>query len=145
MLIDTCLPGQDCPEAKLARHAAHYGTDLIILPFSEAWQRHENSAKSEPEEISPKQWHYALNILPPVTWRHDGFGESFKMSERTTGSITAIYVRLNERHFTFSDDIRTPHGECCKRVFHSPAYRQAKAHTEPHVSEPSATTDRDDR
>ncbi len=122
MLIDTCLPGQDSAEAKLARHATHYGTDLIILPFAEAWQRHETAAKSEPEEISSEQWHYALNVLPPVSW-HDGFGESFKISERTTGSITSIYVRLNDRHFTFSDDIRTPHDKCCKRVFHSPAYR----------------------
>jgi hypothetical protein len=44
---------------------------------------------------------------------------------RSPGVTTAlaIYVRLNERHFTFSDDIRTPHQECCKRVFHSQAYR----------------------
>jgi Protein of unknown function (DUF1419) len=122
-VIDTCLPGQEAPEGKLARHAAHYGPDLVILPFDEAWKRHEAAFKTEPTEVMKAHWHEMLNILPPVAWRRDGFGESFKMSERTTGAITAIYVLINGRHFTFSDDIRTPHAECCRRVFQSPAYR----------------------
>jgi hypothetical protein len=35
-LIDTCLPGQVGPEAKLARHMKDYGSDLVVLPFGEA-------------------------------------------------------------------------------------------------------------
>lgn len=122
-IIDTCLTGQDGPDAKLARYMPEYGPDLVVIPFADAWQRHENAAKSEPSEITQEQWDYALNVLPPVSWRNDGSAESFKISERLTGAITAIYVRLNERHFTFNDDIRTPHEECCRRVFHSQAYR----------------------
>lgn len=123
-IIDTCLPGQDDADTKLARHNLTYGPDLIVVPFSEAWDRHEAAAKTEPEEITLDTWNYALNVLPPVSWKNDGGSESFKISERLTGAITAIYVRLGERYFTFNDDIRTPHAECCRRVFHSQAYRQ---------------------
>ena len=105
---------------------AEYGPNLIVLPLAEAWQRHEDAAKTEPTEITEAHWHEMLNVLPPVAWTRDSNGESFKMSERTTGAITAIYVALNGRHFTFSDDIRMPHKECCARVFHSPAYRSGK-------------------
>ena len=131
-LIDTCLPGQDGPEVKLARHREHYGSDLVILPFDDAWERHETAAKTEPAEITEDAWHYALNVLPPVGWRNDANGESFKMSERNTGAITCIYVRINDRHFSFADDIRTPHAECCRRVAHS------KAFTNPITAKPAA-------
>lgn len=142
MLIDTCLPGQDSPEAKLARHQERYGPDLIILPFAEAYQRHEDAAKTEPEEIAEDRWHYALNVLPPVSWRNTGNGESFKISERITGLITAIYVRINNRHFTFNDDIRTPHDECCRRVFQSPAYRQGHPPEQTASATPDTTPER---
>lgn len=121
-LIDTCLPGQDGPEVKLARHRKHYGPDLILLPFDEAWRRHEAAAKTEPTEIAEQDWHYALNVLPPVSWNQTCAGESFKMSERLTGAITGIYVQLQGRFFTFYDDIRTPHAECCRRVRESRAF-----------------------
>lgn len=120
-VIDFVKPGES-NEAALSR-LAEYGPDLVILPLDEAWARHEAAFKSEPVEIAEADWSYALNVLPPVRWTRDGFGESFKMSERLTGAVTAIYVQLNGRFFSFNDDIRTPHAECCRRVFYSPAYR----------------------
>lgn len=102
-----------------------YGPGLVVLPIDEAWQRHEDAAKSPPVEITEERWHEMLNVLPPVAWHRTCDGESFKISERTTGMITAIFVRLNGRFFEFSDSIRTPHQECCKRVFESEAYSQA--------------------
>jgi hypothetical protein len=121
-VIDFVKPGET-NEAALAR-LAEYGRDLVILPLDEAVARHEAAFKSEPVEIAETDWNSALNVLPPVRWTRDGFGESFKMSERLTGAITAIYVQLNGRYFSFNDDIRMPHAECCRRVFHSQAYRQ---------------------
>jgi hypothetical protein len=44
------------------------------------------------------------------------------MSERKTGDITSIYVRIDDRHFTFADDIRLPHKECCAKVRQSRAF-----------------------
>jgi hypothetical protein len=61
-----------------------------------------------------------------------GDGESFKISERLSGVITAIYVSIGQRYFTFNDDIRLPHRECCQRVLASAAY------AEPKLLEPAA-------
>ena len=127
-VIDVC--GADDQEAHRQGHLAEYGPDLVILPFSEAWQRHEDANKTEPEEISEAAWHEALNVLPPVCWRNDGNGESFKLGEPLTGAITAIYVRVGDRHFTFNDDVRTPHNECLRRVARSKAWRDRQ---EPHT------------
>lgn len=121
-LIDTCLPGQEGPETKLARHMKDYGPDLIVLPFNEAWQRHEDAAKSAPVEITEARFHEMLNILPPVAWHSTADGESFKMSERITGLITTIFVRIGSRHFEFADSIRLRHVDCCKRVAESDAF-----------------------
>lgn len=119
-IIDYVRKGEE-PAAAIAR-LAEYGTSLTVLPVAIAWQRHQDAFKTEPVEISPADFDYALNVLPPVRWIKDGHGESFKMSERLTGAITAIYVQLSGRCFTFNDDIRTPHEECCERVRTSKAY-----------------------
>jgi len=121
-LIDAVHPGETAATA-LSRLAA-YGPDLTVLPLAEASARHEQAFKTEPTEITEAEWHAALNVLPPVAWRNTAAGESFKMSERTTGAVTAIYVRINARHFTFTDDIRLPHADCVARVLQSQAYRE---------------------
>ncbi len=123
-IVDTIHDGETKVEA-LARLVA-YGTDLVVMPFGEAWQRHENAAKSPPTEITEERWHDMLNVLPPVSWHSTSDGESFKLSERTTGAITCIFVRLGDRFFEFSDDIRTPHNECCRRVLASEAYKNPR-------------------
>ena len=93
------------------------GCALIILPVVDAWQRHENSFKSELVEITRDRFHEMLNILPPVAWNYnDPSFESFKMSERTTGSITTIFVRIHDRYFAFSDTCTPPHRVCVARV-----------------------------
>lgn len=94
-IIDTCMPGQDSPEIKLTRHMANYGPDLVIVGFDDAYDRMQAAAKTEPVEITPDKWDYALGVLPPVAWKNSGGGESFKISERLVGAITAIYVRLS--------------------------------------------------
>ena len=82
-----------------------------------------------------------LCILPPHGWRNTGAEESFKMCERKTGIITGIYVRIDDRFFTFDDSILMPHAECCDRV------RASKAFTGPDEGKARAlsSSDRDDR
>lgn len=109
-------------EAEAFKRLASYGTALTILTADDAMQRYENQFKTEPREITQEKFTEMLCILPPVSWHHDSHGESFKMSERQAGFVTAIYVRIDQRFFEFHDDIRTPHADCCKRVTQSPAF-----------------------
>lgn len=134
-VIDVLRPLESATTA-LQRLSPEYGTKLEVLALNEAWRRSEASCVTQPKEIAEKDFHEMLSILPPVGWRHgpdpESFGdaESFKMVERVTGNITAIYVRLGDRYFTFQDDIRTKHEECCGRVRASEAYKARKAYAE---------------
>lgn len=87
-LIDLIRQGETAATA-LTRLQS-YGPDLAILPLAEAQARYERQFKTEPVEIDEGAWHEALNVLPPEDWRNDANGESFKCSEPTAGSITAI-------------------------------------------------------
>jgi hypothetical protein len=86
------------------------------MPVDEAQTLYEANFKTPVEEISQVDFEYALNVLPPVAWTHARAAESFKVSERTAGCITAIYVSMQSRCFRFHDDIRTSHDDCCSRV-----------------------------
>lgn len=124
-IIDLVTPGESHQAA--IRRLAAYGTALTVLPLDEAATLYESRFKTEPVAISEAHFHEMLGVLPPVGWRNTASGESFKLSERTAGMITAIFVRINDRHFTFSDDIRTPHDDCCRRVAQSRAWREAES------------------
>ena len=100
----------------IQRLIANYGTHLTTMPVDEAQTLYEANFKTPVEEISQVYFEYALNVLPPVAWTHARAAESFKISERTAGCITAIYVSMQDRCFRFHDDIRTPHDDCCSRV-----------------------------
>lgn len=113
-IIDILNPAIDT-KALLAQLSVQYGPDLIILGSAEAMRRYENAFKTEPAEITEERYTEMLNVLPPVAWTNAN-GESFKISERLAGAVTAIFVRIGERYVTFHDDIRTPHEECCRRA-----------------------------
>ena len=130
-IIDLCRGTPEQQQAQAQALTAEYGENLIILPFAEACRRHDDAAKSDPVKITGARWREALEILPPVGWQGDVARESFKMSERITGSITSIYVRLGDRHFSFADDIRTPHARCCERVEQSKAFLAPEDRREP--------------
>jgi len=106
----------DTHDEQLARLASEYGMHLEVLPADEAFTRYENSFKTPVQAISAEHYDYALNCLPPVAWIRRAGGETFKMSERMAGSITAIHVAMGDKHFRFYDDIRLPHEDCLKRV-----------------------------
>jgi len=109
-------------ETALKRHAPEYGPNLVVLGLDDAMACHEAAFRTDPEEISADKWDEMLGVLPPVAWRNDGAGESFKMSEYLTGRITGIYVSLDGRYFMFNDSVGTSHAECCARVRASAAY-----------------------
>ena len=100
----------------VARLYDDYGPNLTVLPFDEAEARFEAQFKTDPVQITESEWWYALEVLPPEDWHHTGAGESFKMSERLAGSITGIYVVLDEGYFMFNDSAQLPHADCVARV-----------------------------
>ncbi len=115
-IIDVLKYNED-GQAKLDRHAKEYGLHLAITGLDEASQRYEATFKREPVEISGERFHEMLGVLPPVAWRTSPADhESFKISERTAGTITAIFVRIGDRYFEMADSIFLPHPQCVTRV-----------------------------
>ena len=109
-------------ETALKRFSAEYGPNLVVLGQDDAMACHEAAFRSEVAEITADKWDDMLGVLPPIAWRHDGLGESFKLSEYLTGGITSIYVALEGRFFTFNDNAMLRHAECCARVRASAAF-----------------------
>jgi hypothetical protein len=103
-------------EQQIARLTPEYGKKLEVLPAEEVMARYEASFKTPVVSISSEHYDYALNCLPPVAWIRRAGGETFKMSERMAGAVTAIYIANGDKYFRFYDDIRLPHEECLKRV-----------------------------
>jgi len=111
--------------------AGHYGGKTLeevkaIYPTaqlmgSEEYDRHHDIYwTTDPVEIDEEAYTDALECLPPVAWKMTKDADSFKMSERTSGSITGIYARIGSRYFCFNADIRTPHDaviEKCRAHF----------------------------
>ena len=114
-LIDFVPDGNDGADL-IAKFTPEYGATLVVMSTDDAWQLFENNFKRPPVEISEHRWDEMLGVLPPVAWKTDPTGESFKISERTAGSITAIFVRIGDRYFEFSDSIGLPHRVCVNRV-----------------------------
>jgi Protein of unknown function (DUF1419) len=114
-------------ETALKRYAPEYGPNLVVLSQDGAMACHEAAFRSEVSEITAAVWDDMLGVLPPMAWRRDGAGESFKLSEYLTGAIIGIYVALDGRYFTSHDNARLPPAECCERVRASEAFLKTRA------------------
>ena len=80
-----------------------------VWDFDAAIEHKENALKSAPEEITEEQFIEALEVLPPEDWQRTAEGQSFKMCERTSGRITAIYAEVNGKFYTMSNVHTMPH------------------------------------
>ena len=78
--------------------------DTVVSQQDDFWRR-------APVEITEERWMEMLGVLPPVGWEHGPGGEVFKLSERTSGNITAIFCRLGNRFFEMQDSIFMDTGE----------------------------------
>lgn len=99
--------------------------DAEIGEWENIYRAAENSCKTEPQEITEAQYIYALEVLPPVCWETAKGVESFKISERLYGNVTAIYARLGKRYFTFSDLISLTPDEIADRIADSAAFNRS--------------------
>jgi hypothetical protein len=69
-----------------------------------------------PVEITEESFQQALECLPPENWTNQGDTESFVMCEHTCGRITGIYVRIDDKFYTFSDLSCITHVEIVAKV-----------------------------
>jgi hypothetical protein len=90
--------------------------DAIEISLAEAAERSDAKFRSGPVRITGKFYKESLGVLPPEDWQRRGDTESFKISERTSGSITAIYCALDGEYWTLSDSFTLSHDEIVKRV-----------------------------
>lgn len=76
----------------------------VCLPFDEVLSRIKTTEECvyiKPwSEITEDQYMDALECLPPQKWQTVDGVNLFRMSEYTTGSITAHYARFNSKFFT---------------------------------------------
>jgi len=68
------------------------------------------------KEITKDRFWYLLEVLPPVGWKRGEGSESFKMSERLTGSITTIAARIGEKYYEFNDNITMSHDAVIEKI-----------------------------
>jgi hypothetical protein len=75
----------------------------------------EDMFRSPPQPISEERFREMLEVLPPQGWHSGDGAESFKLCERTSGSITAIFCRIGDRYFEMQDSFTLPHNEIVTR------------------------------
>jgi hypothetical protein len=114
----SAIHNEDLAQIRLRYPEAEFGD------FDAIHAQAEESSKSLPIEISEKDFLYGLSVLPPVGWKTARGVESFKISERLYGNVTAIYARVGERYFTFNDLITLPAEEIAERMISSAAFKR---------------------
>jgi len=89
--------------------------DAVRITLGEAVERKAKAFKHPASYTTAEVFNEMLNILPPLSWKRTVDGESFKMCEMTSGTVTQIYARIGDRYFTLADDVSTPHAEILRR------------------------------
>jgi hypothetical protein len=80
------------PENKGRKVVSQKEVDKLLADY-------ENSHKTEPSQIKPSEYEYALEVLPPCRWE----GSVFHVSERVTGDIVNWYFKKDKKCYTFTD------------------------------------------
>lgn len=98
---------------------------MVLMTWDVIMRRHGEAAREAPRLITAEEYEEALECLPPKGWIRTGGAESFKMSELTSGNMTAIYVRLSGDCLRLVDDYRLTHAKIMDRVY--PVIEQLRA------------------
>ncbi len=96
----------------------------VIMSYDEYETKRENALITSTHEISEERFRYMLEVLPPVSWVSGGGSESFKLSERTSGNITAICCRIKDKFFEFQNVITMQHDAIVETC--TPLYKHYK-------------------
>ena len=95
----SCIGGNTLEEIREEYPGAEVGDfEEVVGQQDDYWRR-------PPVEITAERFEEMLCVLPPVGWERGESAEVFKMSEPTSGEITAIFCRLGDRYFEMQDRI----------------------------------------
>lgn len=100
----------------LEQIAARYNTTVEVMSSEKAMELTDAKFRTPPKEITKEDFWHFLEVLPPEGWVRAGAAESFKLCERTCGSITLICVRLGQRYFSLHDDCFMRHDDIVDKV-----------------------------
>ena len=101
-IIDTCT-NENPPRSYIQYETLeeinkrYPGTEYI--KFEAAIKIKDDANRKPVSEITKKLFWEMLEVLPPVKWTQSGNSESFKMSERWSGCITAFMHELMNNIF----------------------------------------------
>ncbi len=98
----------------LAQLQAQEGSDVVVMDTDAAIQQIRESHIKSPVEISEDRFDHMLGILPPQGWVRYKTEESFHVSERITGNIVMIFVRIGSRYFEMHDEATLSHEDRVK-------------------------------
>lgn len=119
-IVDTCSdetpPRSHWTGETLAEIRKRY-PDAVYMEFDKASKIMDEKHRLPVMEITKERWWEMLEVLPPQGWKQTGEGESFKMIEHWSGSITDIYVRIHDhdRYFVLRDNFTLAHSEVIRR------------------------------
>lgn len=101
-------------ERTLAQLQEEEGSDVMVMDMEAAIQQINASHTKPPFEISEDRFDDMLGILPPQKWVRYKTEESFHVSERITGNIVMIFVRIGGRYFEMHDEATLTHEDRVK-------------------------------
>lgn len=78
--------------------------DTVVAEQDAHWLR-------PPVRITHERFIEMLEVLPPEDWQHHSGGESFKLSERTSGNVTMIFCRIGEDYYELQDRVTLTHAQ----------------------------------
>jgi hypothetical protein len=90
--------------------------DMILMPTDEASKLIQEASKTEVTETTSDQFEEMLNCLPPENWHRFEGWEFFQMCEYWTMNITAYYVRIGDKFYTFMDEAFMKPDQVWKRI-----------------------------
>jgi hypothetical protein len=102
------------------------GPAAVVIDLIEALELQYAAQRAEyctgPRAVGHERFWEALECLPPENWVRMTGCETFRMSERMSGSIAIFYVRIGDATFEICEDEDTTHSELVKMVYDLPAY-----------------------
>ncbi|HIE2223881.1 TPA: hypothetical protein ACXK2U_004281 [Serratia marcescens] len=91
------------------------------------WQRREQQARSDVEEITLAAFMDAIAVMYPKDWAGDAHSETFKLAEMYCGEVTTVYAKVGERYFRFRDVVTLPHCAILARIDKEVLSRETQA------------------
>lgn len=73
----------------------------VVGPIEDYIALHDKAWETKPAQISAEDFKAALECLPPCNWRRLGGFECFAFLECISGSMTTIYARVHDVHWSF--------------------------------------------